>query len=103
MNFRVLVGSLFLLLIANATASYADGCGDMTLCVKNPPFPPNPPSCTQYPNFCSNVPPQTQAAAPPEASSGPGYSITLENLSKEQLNKILQQLEVDTSRIKAPQ
>jgi len=38
-----------------------------------------------------------------EAPAGPGYSITLNNLSKEQMNKILDQLGVDTSKVKAPQ
>jgi hypothetical protein len=102
MRLRTFVGSLFLLLVGNVPTSFAAGCGDMTLCVKNPPFPPDPPSCTQYPNYCSYVPPQVQTAAPAETPSGGGYSIALDNLSKDQLDKVLGQLGVDTGKVKGP-
>jgi hypothetical protein len=102
---------LFVLLAQIATSpSYAAGCGDLTLCVKDPPNPPDPPACTTYPNYCSFVAPQIETATPKEAlpdvqqvPGAPGYSITLNNLSKEQLNKILSELSVDTSKVKAPQ
>jgi hypothetical protein len=112
-----LLNLLVLPLVLGATsASYAAGCGDITLCVTNPPNPPDPPLCTKYPNYCSFVQPQIEVAPPkevipegqpqPPASQSPaqpGYSITLNNLSKEQLNKILGQLGVDTGKVKAPQ
>lgn len=121
MQARLFLSSLVLLVLSATSASYAaKGCGDLTLCVKNPPNPPEPPLCTTYRNFCSFVPPLLEMTPPKEpkemaplkevipeglqeAPAGPGYSITLNNLSKEQMNKILDQLGVDTSKVKAPQ
>jgi len=111
MQVRLFLSS-FVLLALGATSPCHAGCGDLTLCVQNPPNPPDPPACTTYHNFCAFVPIEVQAAQPkdvipegqPQASPAkPGYSITLNNLSKDQLDRIFGQLGVDTSKIKTPQ
>jgi hypothetical protein len=62
--------------------------------VKDPPNPPDPPDCTTYPNYCAFVPPQL------EAQQVPGqYSMTLNNLSKAQLDHILEQLGIDQKKL----
>jgi hypothetical protein len=76
--------------------SSAAGCGNITLCVKNPPVPPEPPSCVTYPNVCSEAPPDTSAAA------SRAYSIQLDNLSPEMLAKSLDALGIDKTIAQPP-
>jgi hypothetical protein len=50
------------------------------------------------------VAPEGRKEAPArQAPAGPAYSITLDNLSKEQLDKILGQFGVDRSKVTAPE
>lgn len=98
---RSLIAALLFTLGQVASAYAASGCGNLTLCVKDPPFPPNPPTCTTYPNFCSFVP-QVQLEAP-QPSAGPGYSLQFDNLSNDQLQKIFDVLGIDKEKVKVPQ
>jgi hypothetical protein len=88
------------------TMSYAAGCGDITVCVKNPPDPPAPPSCVTYPNFCSAMPAQVaDSFAPAQAtnSAWPNYSVRLDNMSQDQIGKSLDMIQLDKSKLPLPQ
>ncbi len=116
MHIRRLLSAFILLGLGQATAAYA-GCVAETVCVKNPPFAPAPPDCTTYPNYCSYVGPQVQLFLQekipqlflqekiPEGQTVPvpEYSITLNNLSKDQLDMVHRALGIDPSKMQAPQ
>jgi hypothetical protein len=114
MQGRLFLSSLLLLALDATSASYAAGCGDIVVCVRNPPFPPADPICKTYHNVCSDIGPLAEMAplevvpegrkeAPAGQAPRPAYSITLDNLSKEQLDKILGQFGVDKSKVTAPE
>ena len=98
MRSRLLV--LILLWWVPVAPTYAAGCGDITLCSKNPPYPPNPPSCITYPGYCSAVLPPVLT---PTEAAGPSFSIQFDNLSKDQLGKVLDLLQIDKSKVQPPQ
>lgn len=98
---RALFSAVLLLAIGQPFSAYAQ-CGDMTLCIKNPPFPPAPPTCTKYPNYCAFMPPSLQVFHTKEAPTGPGYSIQLDNLTKDQFQKVLSLLRIDKSKVEVP-
>ena len=105
MRIRAFFGAVALLAIVQPVAAYA--CGDMRVCVKNPPFPPQPPTCVTYTHYCADVLPgselfkfmEQQAPQP----SAPGYSVQLNNLSKDEVEAIYNQLHLNPDRIKVPE
>jgi hypothetical protein len=99
-----LLGMLFA--TTQAGLCYAAGCGNVTVCTKNPPNPPDPPNCVTYPNFCSALPPQLAedlTTPQTETAIAPNYSIQLDDLSKDQLAKILDLIQLDKNKIQLPQ
>jgi hypothetical protein len=103
------------ILLVETIPAFSAGCGDITLCAKNPPFPPAPPSCITYQNFCSDMAPdianQFQSLtrqAQPQADQGnasppKNFSITIDGLSEDTMSKVLDQLGIDKDKVRPSQ
>jgi hypothetical protein len=106
MRIQPILVAFFLFGLSQSPSVHAAGaCGDKVLCISNPPYPPDPPFCRKYSNVCSFVEPGlTQPESrEPQLAPKPTYSIQLDNLSKDQLEQILDRLGIDKSKAKLPQ
>lgn len=111
MRFFLIPISLFWSLIAVAHCQGA-GCGDITICARNPPYPPDGARCTTLKNYCSGVVGrfrdlsdllESQTPAQGSAQNSSTYSIELKDLSSEQLTTILQDIRREGTNTETPQ
>jgi hypothetical protein len=97
MPFRAFLSASLMVLLTGLPMSAHARCSDMTVCRTDPSSGRK--VCQTFHNVCSLVPlSMTEEAKPPP----PGFSVNLKNLDQEQLQKVMDALGVDKSKVKTP-